>query len=83
LTNILKHAGADEVHLQIKAGPQTLEINIADNGKGFDTTTADADGRRNGLGNMKRRAEAVGGKLALTSSPGQGSRMELSVSFPS
>jgi signal transduction histidine kinase len=83
LTNILKHAGAAEVHLQIKVTPQTLEIVIADNGKGFDTNAAVVDGLGNGLGNMKRRAEAVGGKLSLTSAPGQGARMEFAVGFPS
>lgn len=83
LTNVLKHAGASEVHLQIKVTPQTLEIVIADNGKGFDTNSAMTDGQGNGLGNMKRRAEAVGGKLTLTSASGQGARVEFSVSFPS
>lgn len=83
LTNILKHAGAAEVHLQIKVTPQTLEIVIADNGKGFETNAAVTDGQGNGLGNMKRRAEAVGGKLSLTSAPGQGARMEFAVGFPS
>jgi signal transduction histidine kinase len=83
LTNVLKHAGAAEVHLQIKVTPQTLEIVIADNGKGFDTNSAMTDGQGNGLGNMKRRAEAVGGKLTLTSASGQGARVEFSVSFPS
>ena len=83
LTNVLKHAGASEVHLQIKVTPQTLEIVIADNGKGFDTNSAMTDGQGNGLGNMKRRAEAVGGKLSLTSAPGQGARMEFAVGFPS
>jgi len=83
LTNVLKHAGASEVHLQIKVTPQTLEIVIADNGKGFDTNSAMTDGQGNGLGNMKRRAKAVGGKLTLTSASGQGARVEFSVSFPS
>jgi signal transduction histidine kinase len=82
LTNTLKHAGATEVHLQIKAAPKTLEIIITDNGRGFDPGAAAAAGKRNGLANMQRRAQAVGGRLALTSSPGAGTRMEFSVGFP-
>ena len=82
LTNILRHAGASEVHLQIKATPKKLDIVIADNGKGFDTKAAAAAGQHNGLDNMCRRAAAVGGKLALTGSPGSGTRVELSVGFP-
>lgn len=82
LTNTLKHASATEVHLQIKVAPQNLEIVITDNGRGFDVSAVSADGKRNGLDNMHRRANAVGGKLALTSTPGNGTRMEFSVSFP-
>ena len=82
LTNTLKHAGASEVHLQIKATPRILEISIADNGKGFGVDSVAATGHRNGLGNMKRRAGAVGGILNLTSAPGQGTRVEFSVGFP-
>jgi len=82
LTNTLKHAGATEVHLQIKVAPKDLKIIITDNGRGFDVHTATATGRRNGLENMHRRAQAVGGSLALTSSPSAGTRMEFSVGFP-
>jgi len=81
LTNTLKHAGATEVHLQIKAGAKNLEIAISDNGRGFDVNAVSADGKRNGLDNMRRRASAVGGTLALTSARGTGTRMEFSVTF--
>ena len=82
LTNVLKHAGATEAHLQIKAASQFLEIVITDNGQGFDVSAASAEGKRNGLDNMRRRANAVGGRLALESSQGKGTRMEFSVEFP-
>jgi signal transduction histidine kinase len=81
LTNALRHAGATEVNLAIQASPQHLAIIITDNGKGFDVSAVAAAGKRNGLENMRRRAEAVGGRLALTSSPGGGTRMEFSVAF--
>jgi len=82
LTNVLKHAGATEVHLQIKIAPTSLEIIIADNGKGFDPHAPATTSRHNGLDNMRRRAAAVGGQLTLTSSPGTGTRMEFSFCFP-
>jgi signal transduction histidine kinase len=77
LTNALKHAEASEVHVQAKVSSNTLEILVRDNGKGFDP--ASSEGRRNGLGNMRRRAETIGGKLDLQSAPGQGTTMRLSV----
>ena len=82
LTNVLKHAGAGEVQLHVNVTPQTLKIVIADNGRGFDLTSAAKSGHRNGLGNMQRRAVAIGGQLVATSTPGAGARMELTVPFP-
>ena len=42
-----------------------------------------ANGQHNGLENMRRRAEAVGGQLSVTSEPDKGTRMEFSVNFRS
>jgi signal transduction histidine kinase len=81
LTNVLKHADGRVVHLQIKTDGQSLKIVIADDGKGFDAAAA-ASSQRNGLGNMRRRAESVGGILKLTSDLGEGTRMEFTVNFP-
>jgi signal transduction histidine kinase len=81
LTNVLKHANAGEVHLQIKTAGPDLEIVIMDNGRGFDFQSAPSAGRRNGLDNMRRRAAAVGGELKITGAVGQGSRVEFRVRF--
>ena len=52
-----------------KVSADTLEILVQDDGKGFDPASP-AESRRNGLGNMRRRAEAIGGKLEWQSAPG-------------
>jgi len=83
LTNVLKHADASEVNLQVKVAGSALEITIADDGRGFDFNSAATNGERNGLENMRRRAGAVGGTLALNSAPGKGSRVEFHVNFTS
>lgn len=82
LTNALRHAGASEVNLQIEVASQQLHIVVTDNGRGFDVGAATAAGKRNGLENMRRRAQAAGGQLTLTSSPGAGTRMEFACAFP-
>ena len=82
LTNALKHAGASEVHIQAKVTGNTLEILVRDNGKGFDPASM-SEGRRNGVGNMRRRAKTIDGELTLQSAPGQGTTMRLSVNLRS
>lgn len=72
LRNALKHAGvaqADLVLEQVDGGALTLRV--ADAGKGFDPTLSV---RESGLGviSMRQRAEAVGGRLTVTSRPGGG-----------
>jgi signal transduction histidine kinase len=78
LTNALKHAGAREVQVHAKVFGRMLEIRVADDGKGF-APEASAEGRRNGLGNMRRRAAAIGGTLDFESKPGQGTAVKVSV----
>jgi ligand-binding sensor domain-containing protein/signal transduction histidine kinase len=82
LTNVLKHAGAKGVVLRIEVAGRTLKMVIEDDGKGFDAGATVIAGLRNGLGNMQRRAGAVGGELQLHSAAGKGTRVEFTVSFP-
>jgi len=78
LTNALKHAGAGEVQVHAKISGDTLEILVRDDGRGFNPSSS-SEGRRNGLGNMRRRAEAIGGELELQSVAGGGTTVKLSV----
>jgi signal transduction histidine kinase len=78
LTNALKHAGAREVQLRAKVTGHTLEILVHDDGRGFDPPSL-VEGLRNGLGNMRRRAEVIGGKLEWQSAPGAGTAVKLTV----
>jgi len=82
LTNALKHAAAREVRIHAEVSANSLEILVEDDGRGFDPAALQARGRRQGLGNMQRRAEAMGGTLAVQSAPGKGAKVTLKVSFP-
>jgi signal transduction histidine kinase len=81
LTNALKHAKAREVLVKAAVNEQHLEIVVADDGIGFRLPPGGAEGVRNGLGNMQRRAEAMGGRLTVSSEPGQGTRVAIQVKF--
>jgi signal transduction histidine kinase len=82
LTNALKHAGAREVLVQAQASATSLEIEIRDDGCGFDSRKPPVPGKRQGLGNMQSRAETMGGTLTIQSAPGKGTSVRLSVRFP-
>jgi len=79
LNNTLKHAGATEVRVGLGLTDGRMTITITDNGRGFSVSEASAKGE--GLANMQRRLEQIGGRLELESQPGQGThiRMEAAV----
>ncbi|HEX8874152.1 MAG TPA: triple tyrosine motif-containing protein [Nitrosospira sp.] len=73
LNNVLKHSEATEVWLRIAARGRVLRIVIEDNGSGFALATASE--QRNGLKNMRQRAETAGIRFRLHSAPGRGTRI--------
>ena len=70
LTNVAKHARADAVTVDIAATDGTLEVTIADDGAGG----ADPSGG-SGLQGLVDRVTAVGGRLEVSSPPGEGTRL--------
>lgn len=82
LTNALKHASAKEVRVQAKISGNALEVIVQDDGRGFDPGNSPNGSMRNGLGNMRRRAEAMGGTLQIQSAPGKGTAVCLMVKLP-
>ena len=82
LTNALKHASAREVNVQAKVALGMLEISIQDDGRGFTPPAPKVEGKQHGLVNMRQRAEAIGGMLALQFSPDKGTCIQLKVPLP-
>lgn len=78
LTNIARHAQANHVYIQAILREQGLEVNISDDGVGFDPTTASFPGHY-GLIGLQERARLIGGLLAVTSSHGKGTMLQLSI----
>ncbi len=82
LNNVRKHAAATEVEVLLTCTPDSgLQLTIADNGRGFDTSAMSSPSSKAGLGllNMRERAELLGGHLAIETSPGKGCRVTLSL----
>lgn len=74
LNNILKHAQASSVLLELIKKGEQIRLKVSDNGKGFDMRS-----RRKGVGlsNIMSRAELYNGKVEIDSSPGKGCRLEV------
>jgi signal transduction histidine kinase len=79
LQNATKHArGATAVVIEL-SNDESLRMEVRDDGAGFDP-----DDIAGGLGftNMRDRLASVGGKLVITSRPGDGTRMTASIPLP-
>ena len=82
LTNAARHSGASTVSVTIDRGDGGILGRVSDDGGGFDPETVGGRNDRlggNGLVNMRARAEKVGGRLLVESSPGQGTSLSVRV----
>jgi signal transduction histidine kinase len=83
MTNIRRHAGAQQATVTLSESAGALRLRVHDNGAGFDVTAAcrRAQGSGSfGLLGMQERVSLVGGHLEFKSKPGQGT--ELRARFP-
>jgi len=78
LQNIVKHAGADRAHIRLERNSGQLRLTVSDSGKGFIRSDAVQNGGV-GLLSMQERAMSLGGRVLLTTSPGQGTEVALTV----
>ncbi|MBI5870264.1 MAG: GAF domain-containing protein [Actinobacteria bacterium] len=76
LNNISKYAGASNVALTMDCTPETVNLTIHDDGRGF--SGADGASDSFGLKIMQERAESIGAELVIDSTMGEGTRIDLS-----
>lgn len=79
LHNIAKYSGARHVVVSIEKVETGIQLVIADDGIGFDM---EQHRQGNGLGTMKKRAEELGGRIGIETSPGNGCRILVSLPHP-
>jgi signal transduction histidine kinase len=81
LVNVRKHSGARNVLVRLTRSGSEYCLVVEDDGRGFDfdgrLSARELDGRGIGPVIIKERARMVGGQLALESTPGVGTRVEL------
>jgi signal transduction histidine kinase len=76
LTNVARHAGVKEAKVDVWASSVSLGVRIEDEGRGFETAAAVAE-HSSGLEGMRERSRLAGGRLAIESAPGKGTRLSL------
>ena len=78
LANVMKHAQATKVHIRFSLYKDQLELEVRDNGKGFDLSEQTGTGHYGVLG-MHERARLSGGLLTIDSNPQQGTVVRFAV----
>jgi NarL family two-component system sensor histidine kinase YdfH len=79
LTNVARHAQASQVWIRLASGDGCLEVEVRDDGVGFDPADAAAQSGHYGLLGMRERARLAGGTLVVESVAGKGTTLHLSV----
>ena len=74
--NAVLHGHPHEIRIELEYEPHQLRLTVIDDGRGFDVSTAPAEGHF-GITGMRERIDQAGGKLTITSKPGSGTRIEL------
>lgn len=76
LTNVTKHAGARRVDIRLRRAGGWIELEIRDDGRGFDPARPPAGF---GLLGMKERADSLGGRLSVRAAEGRGATINARV----
>lgn len=77
LTNIGRHAQATKAWLEVIMSPEGVKLTVADNGHGFDPEQIPDN--RYGLLGLNERVKLLHGRLQVESTPGQGTRLEVTI----
>jgi len=82
VNNIVRHAGARTVTIILQLTGDTVQLQVEDDGRGFDPGHASRDAvelQRLGLPGIRERAELLGGNFQIESAPQKGTRLQVSI----
>lgn len=75
LQNVVKHAKATQVSVQLSGSPKGVGLSVTDNGSGFDSQDTSAHRKGLGLINLQERLRLLGGFLRIHAQPGDGTKV--------
>ena len=79
LTNIIRHAEAKNVKIQVKFSNSKISLKVCDDGKGIKKNNKPAQEKTFGMFGMKERAAMLGGEMKIVSQPNKGTTINLSL----
>ncbi|MFE9560890.1 sensor histidine kinase [Streptomyces sp. NPDC006487] len=82
LANVVRHAGAGRAEITLTFMDSSVTLDIVDDGKGFDPTSAPSGDGGFGLPAMRSRAETLSGLFTVESAPGQGTAVAVTLPLP-
>jgi len=77
ITNVVRHAQATAVSLRLRLEPASFTLEIQDDGRGLGGLDPKAVQTRNGLRNMRKRMEDIGGTFSMGPAPERGTVVRL------
>ena len=80
--NIAKHAAARHVNLSLRSTDKVLELNVKDDGAGFDADSAAVRPNSFGVKGMRERVALLGGRFEIRSRPGRGTQISVRIPIP-
>lgn len=83
LINVYKHARAEHAWVRLEFGDTEVRMSVVDDGCGFDVQTGLQKEKHMGLGTMQERAALAGGQCTLSSEPGRGTTVTVTLPIPS
>ena len=79
LNNVIKHAHANQVKVELMRKAGCLRLTIEDNGFGFDPDQSGPSSGGQGIRNIHERAEKIGARCRIESAPGKGTNVNIEV----
>ena len=79
IKNILKHAKAERIDIQLNRFDDTINLMVEDTGVGFNVATVKAKQKGIGLENIEKRVNELGGNLSIDSTIGRGTTIMIDI----
>jgi two-component system NarL family sensor kinase len=82
LNNIIKHAKATEINIKLDYQEAVLQLQVSDNGIGFNSSHFPSEPSGMGLQNIQKRAGIIGGEVTIISNPDEGATITVFIPYP-